>query len=46
MATNKESISIRLKPKQIERLKAIAEEKDMTFSELIRQIVDNFISLR
>lgn len=43
MATKKELIAFRLKPSNILKLKEIAEKKDITISELVRKVVENYL---
>ena len=45
MATNKKIVSIRLKPKTIEKIKEIAETKDIRYTELIRKIVESYAQM-
>lgn len=42
----KELIGIRLKPKTIENLKKISDEKEITTSELVRNIIENYLITR
>lgn len=46
MIAKKQLIAIRLRPKTIEELKKIAENKEMSMSEYIRIIVENHLSSR
>ena len=46
MAKTKITISTRLRPKTYEAISKIAEEKEMTVSELIRIIVENYLLTR
>lgn len=46
MIARKQIIAIRLRPKTIEELKKIAEEKEMSMSEYIRVVLENHLSSR
>ena len=41
----KELVCTRLRPKQIQQLKEIAEKKEMNISELLRLIVDKYLEM-
>ena len=41
--TKKEFIGVRLRPTTIKKLEKISKEKEMSFSELIRNIVENYL---
>ena len=45
MPSKKEILNFRIKPKQNEKLEELAKSKDITKSELIRIIIDNYLSL-
>lgn len=45
MPSKKEILNFRIKPKQNEKLEELAKTKDITKSELIRIIIDNYLSL-
>lgn len=45
MPSKKELLNFRIKPKQNEKLEEIANSKDITKSELIRLIIDNYLNL-
>ena len=46
MKTTKKLIAIRIRPTTETKLKEIAEEKEMNTSELVRTILENYISTR
>ena len=43
MIANKEVVSIRLKPKSITKLKEIADKKEIRYTELVRNVVENYL---
>lgn len=45
MIANKKNVCVRLRPKTIEKLKKIAENKEMGYTELIRIIVENYAEM-
>lgn len=45
MAAKKQTMCFRIRPKYAEKLDELAENKDVTRSDLIRQIVENFIEM-
>lgn len=45
MASKKILINFRVKPKTDEKLQKVADSKDITKSELLRDIVENYINL-
>lgn len=42
---NKEIISIRLKPQTIMKLKEIADNKEQRLSELMREVLENYVKM-
>ena len=45
MATNKENVCIRLKPQTINKIKELADKKDVRYTELIRIVVENYVQM-
>ncbi len=45
MASKKEMLGIRIKPQTRTKLNEIADKKDMTVSELVRMVVENFVNM-
>lgn len=44
--TTKEFVGVRLRPNTIKKLEELSKEKEMNFSELIRNIVENYLNAR
>lgn len=45
MATSKKIFATRLKPQTIDKITRIAEEKDITPSELARHVLENYVEM-
>lgn len=45
MVSNKINVCIRLKPQTIEKIKELADKKDIRYTELVRKIVENYVRM-
>lgn len=43
--TNKENVCIRLKPQTINKIKEIAEQKEQRPTELMREVLENYVKM-
>ncbi|UPW40910.1 hypothetical protein [Sigmofec virus UA08Rod_6125] len=45
MIANKENISVRLKPQTISKIREIANQKEQRPTELMREILENYVKM-
>lgn len=45
MIANKENVCIRLKPQTITKIKKISEQKELRPSELMREVLENYVNM-